>query len=162
MVMMGLIAPIIPMLGLCVMKEAHDGKAVDEGQVFILWKQKRKKRKLEIECSASGFLDPLTLIWGWIHLHCWRDVCASHGRLLTSIPGFYPLDAKIPLEPMPSPFQQPKLSLDFAKCPWSGWGRERGRQQNHPWVRNTGLPGNLNLQPQTHSREVVIYEQAGL
>ena len=31
MVMMGLIAPIIPMLGLCVMKEAHDGKAVDEG-----------------------------------------------------------------------------------------------------------------------------------
>ena len=64
-------------------------KRVDEGWVFILWKHKRKKGKLEIDGPVSVFLDPLTIIWGWINLHCWGDVCASYGRMFTSTPGLY-------------------------------------------------------------------------
>ena len=48
---------------------------------------KRKKGKLEIDGPVSVFLDPLTIIWGWINLHCWGDVCASYGRMFTSTPG---------------------------------------------------------------------------
>lgn len=89
-----MIALVAPTLARCLCDERSPWwKIVDKGWVFILWKQKRKKGKLEIDGPVSVFLDPLTIIWGWINLHCWGDVCASYGRMFTSIPGLYLWDA---------------------------------------------------------------------
>ena len=68
------------------MKEAHDEKELMRAGCSF---SGNKKGKLEIDGPVSVFLDPLTIIWGWINLHCWGDVCASYGRMFTSTPGLY-------------------------------------------------------------------------
>lgn len=70
--------------------------------------------------SRLGFLNLGTLaIWGWVPFLLWR-ACPVHYRMISSTPGFYPLNARYPL-PLGSGIEKQVQTLQ--NVPWSNGGK---------------------------------------